>query len=426
VHRDVKAENILVEAGSGKAMVTDFGIARLAEAAPLTATGTVLGTVHYMSPEQVAGDAVDARSDIYSLGFVAFFALSGRFPFESNTASAVLVAHVTKLAPPLRSVAPNIPPPLANIIDRCLSKDPIGRLQSCAEFIHELERIEPMLPEDPEPLPQLPDALSSDEARDVWKRAAELQDMTGQLPPVRPPDRLMRRTPLATSGFRLDQIRAAAHEAGIGEQYVDRALMERGVIPAPASEAVVVREGVLPRRNPLLGGRSSIAYEAVVPGEMPERDFDVLIDLIRRTLNDAGNVSQVGRSLTWLSADKQRRVQATVLVRDGRTTIHVSERLRDLIGGLYGGIIGGGGGASLGPILGFGLDALNQPVLIIPMVAAAVGTAFGIARTIFSRIFRSRSEVLHSLTERMAQEARDSIARRGIAPGARPERRMLR
>ena len=78
IHRDVKAENILLDAATGSALVTDFGIARLAEAAPLTATGQVLGTVHYLSPEQVSGEAVDARSDIYSLGVVGFFALVSR------------------------------------------------------------------------------------------------------------------------------------------------------------------------------------------------------------------------------------------------------------------------------------------------------------------------------------------------------------
>ena len=80
IHRDVKAENILIDASTGRAMVTDFGIARLAEAAPLTATGQVLGTVYYLSPEQVSGEAVDARSDIYSLGVVGYLALVGPLP----------------------------------------------------------------------------------------------------------------------------------------------------------------------------------------------------------------------------------------------------------------------------------------------------------------------------------------------------------
>src|SRR6185312_13131566 len=120
VHRDIKPENILLEASSGRAMVTDFGIARVAEAAPLTMTGQVLGSVHYMSPEQVSGDKLDGRSDLYSLGVVAFQALSGRLPFDSESASAVIVAHVTKAAPALRTVAPGIPEPLASVIDACL------------------------------------------------------------------------------------------------------------------------------------------------------------------------------------------------------------------------------------------------------------------------------------------------------------------
>src|SRR6185503_2132153 len=82
IHRDVKTENILVDSITGRAMVTDFGIARMGEAAPLTATGQVLGTVYYLSPEQVAGEAVDARSDIYALGVVGFATLSGQFPFD--------------------------------------------------------------------------------------------------------------------------------------------------------------------------------------------------------------------------------------------------------------------------------------------------------------------------------------------------------
>src|SRR5438270_1221572 len=113
VHRDVKPENILLDRVSGRALVTDFGIARLAEAKPLTATGQVLGTVHYMSPEQISGEAVDGRSDLYSLGVVAFRALTGRLPFDNETASAVLVAHVVKAPPAVRVVAPNAPRALA-------------------------------------------------------------------------------------------------------------------------------------------------------------------------------------------------------------------------------------------------------------------------------------------------------------------------
>lgn len=428
VHRDVKAENILLDRNSSRALVTDFGIARVAEAAPLTATGTVLGTVHYMSPEQVAGDRVDRRSDVYSLGVAAFYGLAGRFPFDSPTASAVLVAHVTKVAPSLAEVAPTVPRPLARLVDRCLAKDPESRIQSCEELLMELRHVESALPDHDEaaPRPEPITSVSSDEAHAIWERAAQLQDMTGPLPPVRLADRSPR-TPrdVATSGYGLDQVRDAAREAGISTRALDRAMVERGLAADDGTGTVVageVREGILPAYNWWLGGRSAIGYEATVPGEMPERDFDLMVEAIRRALNDNGVVSVVGRSLNWTSADKQRKVQISVLVRDGRTNIYVGERLRDLIGALYGGIIGGGGGGMMGPIFGISAGVLASPLLIAPMVLATVGSAFGIARYSLQRVTRGRSRVLEELTRRLAETARDSIGRRSFG---RQERKLL-
>ena len=88
VHRDVKPENILIERGTGRAVVTDFGIARSDFNPALTQDGLVLGTVHYMSPEQSSGEPLDGRSDLYALGCVGFLALSGRLPLESASPQA--------------------------------------------------------------------------------------------------------------------------------------------------------------------------------------------------------------------------------------------------------------------------------------------------------------------------------------------------
>src|SRR5678815_1543860 len=99
VHRDIKPANILLERGTGRAMVTDFGIARLAQGSGETGAGEVLGTPEYMSPEQAAGDDVDARSDIYSLGIVGYYAVSGTLPFTAADARAVLAKQVTQPAP---------------------------------------------------------------------------------------------------------------------------------------------------------------------------------------------------------------------------------------------------------------------------------------------------------------------------------------
>jgi len=432
IHRDVKAENILIDRGSSRALVTDFGIARVAEAAPLTATGTVLGTVHYMSPEQVAGDAVDPRSDVYSLGVVAFYALAGRFPFDSPTASAVLVAHVTKEAPSLSNIAPSVPRALARLVDRCLAKDRDSRVQSCEELLVELRRVESALPDDDvaAPRPEAVAVVSSDEAQALWQRAAQLQDMTGQMPPLRIADRTPVKRDLATAGYGIDQVRNAAREAGIETKFVDRAMAERGIVRAPDERgddpaSGVVREGILPGFNWWLGGRSAIGYEAVVHGEMPERDFDLLVEEIRRALNDNGVVSVVGRSLNWTSADKQRKVQISVLVRDGRTTIYVGERLKDLIGAIYGGVIGGGGGGTMGPIMGITMGALEMPWLIPPLIFSTVLSAFGIARYSLQRVTKSRSKVLQELTQRLADTARDSIGRRAVSPGPRHDRKLL-
>jgi serine/threonine-protein kinase len=109
IHRDIKPENILLERGSDTPVVTDFGIARLMEGAPQTATGQVLGTVLYMSPEQVMAERVDGRSDVYSLGIVGYKALTASLPFENRTATAVLVDRVTKEAPRVKDAAHDIP-----------------------------------------------------------------------------------------------------------------------------------------------------------------------------------------------------------------------------------------------------------------------------------------------------------------------------
>lgn len=126
VHRDVKPDNILLEEGSGRALVADFGIAALVEAANPVG-GELLGTAEFMSPEQAAGGEVDARSDLYSLGCVGFYALSGRVPFTGPTPAAVLAQHVTRPPPPLLSVAPQVPAHIAAAIDRCLRKEPERR-----------------------------------------------------------------------------------------------------------------------------------------------------------------------------------------------------------------------------------------------------------------------------------------------------------
>src|SRR6266480_6310062 len=129
VHRDVKPDNIMLEETSGRALVADFGIAGLVRGAAGLDGGEVIGTPEFMSPEQALGEHVDARSDLYALGVVGFFALSGKLPFEGGKAAEVLAKQITEPAPKLASVA-GVPRRLAVAIDRCLAKDPAERPQT--------------------------------------------------------------------------------------------------------------------------------------------------------------------------------------------------------------------------------------------------------------------------------------------------------
>jgi serine/threonine-protein kinase len=134
VHRDVKPDNIMIERATDRALVTDFGIARVATREPQGEPGEVVGTARYMSPEQASGGEVDARSDLYSLGATAFFCLTGRAPFEAANVPALLAKHVTEPAPRLAAVRSEVPAKLAAAIDRCLEKDPAARFPSGEEL----------------------------------------------------------------------------------------------------------------------------------------------------------------------------------------------------------------------------------------------------------------------------------------------------
>ena len=127
VHRDVKPDNILLEAATGRALVTDFGIAHGGDSQTDTDPGKVMGTAHFMSPEQAAGDAVDGRSDIYALGVVGYLAVSGRLPYESSNVPALLLKQATEDPESVTRVAPGLPPALGAAIDRCLARDPEQR-----------------------------------------------------------------------------------------------------------------------------------------------------------------------------------------------------------------------------------------------------------------------------------------------------------
>jgi DNA-binding transcriptional regulator YhcF (GntR family)/predicted Ser/Thr protein kinase len=156
VHRDVKPDNILIDGASRRAVLTDFGIAKTQSTqSTLTATGMIVGTPLYMSPEQAAGDTIDGRSDLYSLGVIGYRMIAGRLPIEGSSAQDVMRRHVTQEPAPLAEVAPTAPLDLAWALMRCLDKDPARRWPTVEAFRQTLESADEIVGDLPEPLEHL-------------------------------------------------------------------------------------------------------------------------------------------------------------------------------------------------------------------------------------------------------------------------------
>jgi len=232
IHRDVKPENIMIERGSGRAIVTDFGIARVEFAPRLAQDALIAGTASYMSPEQIAGTPLDGRSDLYSLGVVGFLLLSGRLPFVAATVSALLDAHQSEQPPSLGTVAPDVPPPIVAVIDRCLAKDRDARYPTGEALADALEKALRLS----EPIsPRVSDAMvrrfSPEDALLVLERAAALQ-------------RESLRTPASHTGapgtpaYTTREIEEAAAAAGITRVFTARAIaeLESGINTGPSAD----------------------------------------------------------------------------------------------------------------------------------------------------------------------------------------------
>ncbi|MBU4272790.1 MAG: protein kinase [Planctomycetes bacterium] len=136
IHRDIKPGNILLERGSGRAMLVDFGLVRrLDQSAQMTATGVIMGTVDYIAPEQARGRKIDARADIYSLGVLFYQLLSGRMPFAADSPTAMIFQHAYEQPFPLEEAVPGLPPPVAQIVERMMAKEPDHRYPDCGAVL---------------------------------------------------------------------------------------------------------------------------------------------------------------------------------------------------------------------------------------------------------------------------------------------------
>jgi serine/threonine-protein kinase len=143
IHCDLKPDNIMVDA-DGTVKVADLGLSQR-HLAQMDLTDEVLGTPHYMSPEQIQGGALDCRSDIYAMGATLYHMLTGRFLFDGKP-TAVLDAHLEKAAPSLRQVNPEIPAGVALLVEKMLSKSPQDRQQNWRQVVDDLQRIGQDLP----------------------------------------------------------------------------------------------------------------------------------------------------------------------------------------------------------------------------------------------------------------------------------------
>jgi len=143
VHRDIKPENIMLST-KGEVKIADFGLARILDRSSdqaLTQVGVTMGTPLYMSPEQVGGDALDHRSDIYSLGITAYHMLAGTPPFDGENALAVAMQHFNSEAPSLRTIRPDVPEKLIDVIEKMMAKKPGERHQDAKELLKALRKV---------------------------------------------------------------------------------------------------------------------------------------------------------------------------------------------------------------------------------------------------------------------------------------------
>lgn len=184
IHRDIKPHNILIDENND-VKVTDFGIARISTSSTITYTSTVLGTVHYISPEQAKGKFIDEKSDIYSLGIVLYEISTGKVPFDAENSVGIALKHIQNALVPPQELNEDIPDSLNSIICKALEKNPADRFQSAIEMKNALENYEnfsdgkleqtqeqtamipiPVIPEEEEETPEAVYAIESEETEE--------------------------------------------------------------------------------------------------------------------------------------------------------------------------------------------------------------------------------------------------------------------
>jgi eukaryotic-like serine/threonine-protein kinase len=208
IHRDVKPANVLIAAGTGTVKVADFGIARAANARQgLTMPGTVLGTATYLSPEQAQGQAVDARTDVYSLGMVLYEMLAGKPPFTGDSPVAIAYQQLSQTAPPPSTHNHLVPPALDAIVMKAMSKDPADRQGSAEELRDQLLAVDRAVGD--------PDATVAIAAPAPDATAVIAAGSTSVLPPVVTQEPIVERRPAGPLADEVYRRRRAGVIAGV-------------------------------------------------------------------------------------------------------------------------------------------------------------------------------------------------------------------
>lgn len=384
LHRDIKPENILFS--QGHPIVADFGIAkavRTAGGANLTRTGFPVGTPGYMSPEQAAGLAdLDERSDVYALAVVIYEMLVGDVPGRWPTEDAVRAGRFLEASATHRTHLTELGSGIEAALVHALAVRHDQRTATPEGLISELSDTAPRR------------RFSAGEVQEIVKRAAEREAVI----------------PTAGGAMTLGGVEQLAAEVGIAPELV-RDAAESLRAPAPAAVP-----GPGSRRNRWIGGPTRLLFERDVPGELPDTEWQALVDEIRRALGNVGQVSQFGRSFSWVAARRgaqMRDLEIAVSVRGGRTRITIQENLAGLVGATYGGIGGGMGGGGLGPLVGVLGGGLHlAPAAFLFIVPAWLVLTFATARTSYHYGTRRRERELEALADRLAALTRELIGER--------------
>jgi hypothetical protein len=379
IHRDIKPENILFQAGH--ALVADFGVAKAVTTAAdqaLTRTGFPVGTVGYMSPEQAAGISdLTPRSDVYSLTAMTYEMLIGELPGMWPGEEAARLRRFVDVPERHRAAIDRLPAAAEGALVGGLLLREGQRTASPGAFAQALEDAFGATPR-----------FDTEVSDRILARAAELEAIAPTSP-----------------GLSLGGLTRIAGEVGIPPQHV-----------AQAAREVMVAEGAPHPVNPLIGASTRLIIERTARAEFNDVDAVVLVEAMRSAIGNIGQVSRLGRELSWQTVPfggrRARQVFVSLMPGGGVTRIRIEEDLRGTAGQYFGGLVGGLGGGTMGVWMGIGMGVLHSPLAAAGLALTAIGGTYTLARHLFGSQNRKRSAELSALADRLVAYLEDP-GRRG-------------